>query len=148
MSQETAPGHSRFRNARLGCWPFCWPSALTHQLSHAPGINWGALGSRLGRDNRDNQPLAHCQIHGHVSATGTPPSSCCRLGMLHTAIPGAGSVRPAQRSSGMSCVFYGAAQTLLSVPWSRRWLRITPGCGTGVPSAPKASHSSTITPWE
>lgn len=37
---------------------------------------------------------------------------------------------------------------LLSVSRSRRWLRITPGYGIGVPSAPKASHSSTTTPWE
>lgn len=32
---------------------------------------------------------------------------------------------------------------LLSIPWSRRWLRITPGCDTGVPSAPKQQHHHT-----
>lgn len=79
---------------------------------------------------------SHCQICGHTSTRHHQPpvSATLALSQLHTAIPGAGIVEtPAQRSSGM----------LLSIPWSRRWLRITPGCDTGVPSAPKQQHHHT-----
>lgn len=68
----------------------------------------------LGRENRDNQQLAHCQIHSRVSTRHQLPHVCpwhpsCLLLQAWNAAQcnprGRKRETPAQRSSGMSCVF-------------------------------------------